>query len=187
MGERQRRNFIRQNYDPDNPSYQHAPQTAGEVVNSYIDKKISTGLSKTNKAYVMWCKAAGKRAASHTMAVWINEKKKPVELVVYLDNNSLIVDYTTNAELYIDRLNYIGFPVSGLKFRLSNKVSKKSHKDAFKNSELELPELSYDEIQQIEEECKNLPLSIKKNAFKAMEMSLRRQKLQTTENNKTDA
>lgn len=179
MGERARRAAIRAEYDPENPTYQSTPQTAGTVVSSFIDKKIAHGVSKTNKAYTMWCKAAGKRAASHTMAVWVNEKKDPVELVVYLDNNSLIVDYTTNAELYMDRLSYIGFPVSGLKFRLSNKVTKNKAAvtDSQESSKDELPPLTPQEKKQIEDECKNLPARIKKNASNAMEMSLRRQKL----------
>lgn len=190
MGERAKRKLERQQYDPYDPKCQHNAVTAKEALTSFMNNKLASNLSLTHTAFLKWCEAAGKRAANHTMAVWVNEKKSPVELVVYIDNSSLIVDYTTNAELYIDRLAYIGFPVSGLKFRLSNKTKSPNTDVVQQNKKLSvnnLPELSEEEKTFIKSECEKLPSEYRENVSKAMELSFRYQKLENTSNTKTNA
>lgn len=186
MGSRKERAFERENYIEDEPSQQHQLQSAKNLMDTFINKEVSSGISKTNLAFIKWREVAGKRGAKHTKAVWLNEdtRQKYPELIVYLDNNSLIYDYTTNADLYIDRLNYLNFPVSNIRFRLSNKVEDETLEKETEYQEEELPELTQEEILEIEEKCKNLNPSIKSNAIKAMEFSLRRQKLENTRKNK---
>lgn len=185
MQEKYKRYLEREEYDPLDPAKQHDAKTSSELVKAFLNKKISSGLSLTSKAYVKWCEVAGSRAASHTMAVWVNDKNphKDPELVVYLDTNTLIADYTTNAEIYIDRLLYADFPISKLTFRLSNKVRQTQQSlDSQEEKEEELPELSSSELQEIEVLCSNLSPNLKASASRAMELSLRRQKLEDTRN-----
>lgn len=181
-----KRDFDRENHLEEEVSQQHETQSSKNLMSGFLNKEMSRGISKTNIALLKWREVAGKRGADHTKAVWLNEKNNPEapELIVYLDNNSLIYDFTTNAELYIDRLSYLGFPVSNIKFALSNKVDTTKQKEEEVTPAEELPQLSSVEVQEIEEKCKNLPTSFKTNAIKAMKFSLQRQKLENTRKNK---
>lgn len=181
------RDLERRDYDPSDPSKQHEPIKAQDLVSSYIEKNLSSGLSLTAKAYKYWCEIAGKRAIKHTMAVWVNEKnnKEYPTLYVYLDNNSLRTDFTTNEEIYRDRLAYVGLTVSDIQFLLSKKVAVKEQENKTRSYVEELPQLTQQEETEIRELCKNLPEALKANAFKAIKISYQQAKLKNTKNNKT--
>lgn len=181
----------RQEYDPEDPAKQHAPKTSSELLSSFLDKKITSGLSQTSKAFAKWCEVAGKRAIKHTKAVWLNTQtsQKYPELTVYIDTSSLLADYTTNADLYIDRFEYVDFPISKLFFKLSNKVtpSLKLQDSEVQQVEEVLPELSEQEEKEVENLCSAFPEQLKTSASRAMKLSLKRQKLQDSGNNQPRA
>lgn len=186
MKESYKRFLERQNYDPLDPTKQHEAKSSEELMTTFLNNKIKKGLSLTSKAYIKWCEIAGLRAASHTMAVWVNDEsdpKKP-ELIIYLDNSSLIADYTTNTELYKERLSYADFPVTSLKFKLSRKVGKNKPQQEVKTQDkkIELPNLTQPEEEEIELLCKTLPNTLKDKVSKAMELSFKVSKLENTRN-----
>lgn len=184
----------RAEYDPLDPAKQHAPAQAGSLVSSYIDGRVLKGASEASRALVTWRRIAGKRAAKHTVAVWLNRPKRgdgPPELVVYLDGNALMQDLTTNAELFVERLAYAGLEVARVRFRLSRKAGQQTQAQpespaagtspAADHAACELPPLTALERARVAAAAANLPDELRPSASKAMELSLRRQKLQTTQ------
>lgn len=184
----------RAEYDPLDPAKQHAPAQAGSLVSSYIDGRVLKGASDASRALVTWRRIAGKRAAKHTVAVWLNRPKRgdgPPELVVYLDGNALMQDLTTNAELFVERLAYAGLEVARVRFRLSRKAGQQTQAQpetpaagtspAADHAACELPPLTALERARVAAAAANLPDELRPSASKAMELSLRRQKLQTTQ------
>lgn len=180
-------------YDPLDPAKQHAPAQAGSLVSSYIDGRVLKGASDASRALVTWRRIAGKRAAKHTVAVWLNRPKRGdglPELVVYLDGNALMQDLTTNAELFVERLAYAGLEVARVRFRLSRKAGQQAQAQsessaagtapAADHAADELPPLTALERARVAAAAANLPDELRPSASKAMELSLRRQKLQTT-------
>lgn len=184
----------RAEYDPLDPAKQHAPAQAASLVSSYIDGRVLKGASDASRALVTWRRIAGKRAAKHTVAVWLNRPKRGdglPELVVYLDGNALMQDLTTNAELFVERLAYAGLEVARVRFRLSRKAGQQAQAQpespaagtapAADHAACELPPLTALERARVAAAAANLPDELRPSASKAMELSLRRQKLQTTQ------
>lgn len=184
----------RAEYDPLDPAKQHAPAQAGSLVSSYIDGRVLKGASDASRALVTWRRIAGKRAAKHTVAVWLNRPKRGdglPELVVYLDGNALMQDLTTNAELFVERLAYAGLEVARVRFRLSRKAGQQAQAQsespaagtapAADLAADELPPLTALERARVAAAAANLPDELRPSASKAMELSLRRQKSQTTQ------
>ena len=127
MAQSRKRRLERLEYDPLDPSKQHQPQTAGELVSSFVDKNLLAGASAASLALTTWRRVAGRRAAKHTVAVWLSEPRGRAslpDLVVYLDGHALMVDLTTNAELYVDRLAHAGLEVGHVRFKLSKKAER---------------------------------------------------------------
>ena len=183
----------RAEYDPLDPAKQHAPAQAGSLVSSDSAGRVLKGASDASRALVTWRRIAGKRAAKHTVAVWLNRPKRGdglPELVVYLDGNALMQDLTTNAELFVERLAYAGLEVARVRFRLSRKAGQQAQAQsespaagtapAADHAADELPPLTALERARVAAAAANLPDELRPSASKAMELSLRRQKLQTT-------
>ena len=192
-GQRARRNAERAEYDSLDPAKQHAPQTAAAIVSAYVDGSVLAGASATSRALVTWRRIAGKRAAKHTVAVWLSEPKRATrgerlpELVVYLDGNALMADLATNAELYVERLAYAGLHVSAVKFRLSRKAGQRPQpappaKEPAAPTAPALPALTAYERASVDAACEKLPDRLRASASEARKMSLRRHKLETTGN-----
>lgn len=177
-------------YDPLDPAKQHPAATAADVVAAYVDKRVVRGASDVNKALHAWRKVCGKRAAKHTVAVWLNKPKSGVglpELVVYLDGNALMVDLTTNAELFVDRLSYEGLEVARVRFKLSRKAGERAiAQEEPSRAEEELPPLSTIEAARIADKVSGLDPRLRDTASKAMEYSIRRAKLESTREIKRD-
>ena len=177
----------RMEYDPLDPAKQHEPETASNLVANYVDRRIASGTNEVMRALAIWRKVAGKRAAKHTVAVWLSKPTGRLnlpDLVVYLDGNALMVDLSTNAELYVDRLAHAGLEVGHVRFKLSRKagqITQERMAAAERASErLDLPPLTAYERASIELAVQKAPEKVRKSASKAMEMSIRRAKLQTT-------
>ena len=186
-----KRALERAEYDPLDPAKQHAPVSAGLLVSGYLDGKAKAGASDASRALMTWRRIAGRRAASHTVAVWLNRPKVEghlPELVVYLDGNALMADLTTNALLYEERLAYAGLPVERVRFRLSRKAGQTSAPagDA-RASEVPapaapapLPPLAPAEEARVDAACAQLPPRLREAASEAMKLSLRRKKSEGT-------
>lgn len=176
-------------YDPLDPAKQHAPETAADLVSTYLDGRLAAGANKTMQALTVWRKIAGKRAAKHTVAVWLSDPAGPLnlpDLVVYLDGNALMVDLSTNAELFVDRLAHAGLEVAHVRFKLSRKAGQIAEERMLKaeRKSHEVPELppltDYDRAR-IALDVQRIPEAMRADASKAMEMSIRRAKLAPTQ------
>lgn len=180
----------REEYDPLDPAKQHAPVAAGALVSSYLDERMLVGATDASRALVTWRRIAGRRAAKHTVAVWLNRPKSGdglPEMVVYLDGNALMADLTTNAELYVERLAYAGLPVARVRFRLSRKagqtvesgvpgaIAASARKDSF-GARPPRPELTAAEHARVKASCAQLPESLRTSAEIALENSIRKEK-----------
>jgi hypothetical protein len=190
MASSRRRWQERREYDPLDPAKQHEVKSAASVVSSLLDSKIGAGTSEVGRALSVWRRVCGKRAAKHTVAVWLNKPedgKSLPELIVYLDGNTLMVDLTTDAEMYQERLAFEGLEVSKVSFKLSRKAGEKRETSQEKKPEREvLPTLSAYEEARVDEAVATLDPRIKENASEAMKNSIRRAKLNTTSEAKTD-
>ena len=185
------RAMARRDYDPLDPAQQHAPKTACELIRTYLDNHVLAGAHDSSRVFALWCLVAGRRVGKHTMAVWAGHpkgaKEGPPELVVYLDGNALMADLTTNAELYVDRLAYAGFPVAQVRFRLSRKAGQATSScvhtaPSSTDAAPYLPPLSAQERDEVELACAQLPTRLRDSASEAMRLSLRRNKGQSTSN-----
>ena len=188
MGYRSARSRARAEYDPLDPAKQHEAVTAGSLVSRFVDGRVLAGASDASRALVTWRRVAGKRAAKHTVAVWLNRPKKGAglpELVVYLDGNALMADLTTNAELFVERLSYAGLEVSRVRFRLSRKAGQMREAGSTapgapgavagspEARRRELPALTPLEEARVREACAHLPEKLRASASEAMKLSLR--------------
>lgn len=192
MAQSRKRRLERLEYDPLDPSKQHQPQTAGELVSSFVDKNLLAGASAASLALTTWRRVAGHRAAKHTVAVWLSEPRGRAslpDLVVYLDGHALMVDLTTNAELYVDRLAHAGLEVGHVRFKLSKKAGQRREERRETREDRsvaqDLPPLTPLERAHVDAATAQLSPKIRANASKAMEMSIRRAKLKTTGESQT--
>lgn len=173
----------RREYDPLDPAKQHKVETAASVVSAFVDKRVAKGTSEVGRALSCWRSVCGKRAAKHTVAVWLNQPKEGglPELIVYLDGNTLMADLTTDAEMYQERLAYAGLEVERVKFRLSRKAGQASERPKQRNQETvaSLPDLSsYERAQVVQATSVIKDPKMREAASEAMENSLRRAKLE---------
>lgn len=189
MASSRKRWLERREYDPLDPAKQHEVESAGSVVSSFLDKKMSKGTGEVGRALACWRKVCGKRVARHTVAVWLNRPQGAdlPELIVYLDGNTLMADLTTDAEMYQERLAFAGLEVERVKFRLSRKAGQPMEAKAkiAASEPVELPSLTAYEQARVEQSCSVIADDkMRAAASEAMKNSLRRSKLETTQNDK---
>ncbi len=173
----------RREYDPLDPAKQHKVETAASVVSAFVDKRVAKGTSEVGRALSCWRSVCGKRAAKHTVAVWLNQPKEGglPELIVYLDGNTLMADLTTDAEMYQERLAYAGLEVERVKFRLSRKAGQVAEQPKQQKDEpaVPLPALNAGERARVVDATSVIKdPKMREAASEAMENSLRRAKLE---------
>lgn len=98
-----------------------SPSSLSRVLESAVDG-LAVAQSSTGRASALWLKAAGARGLRHTRGVYLKEDAKHAELptlFVYLDSPTFVYEFTTDHELYEERLAYLGFLVEKIEFRLS--------------------------------------------------------------------
>lgn len=133
-----------------------------------------------------WFKANGDVERRHTSGVYLKRAAAPSlppVLVVYVDSHSRLTDFMANREIYLVRLAAVGLEVSGVEFRLSREPTPKTSLPSQVTPSLaatELPPLSDDERRRAEELTADLPDTLRKRARDAMELSMRREKLDNT-------
>lgn len=101
----------------------------GEALQSFIQNSFDKKLTLQQKANRAWFSANGKFEQKHTCGVFLKQlddlRKAPV-LYVYLDNNAIMQDFTTNKDIYLIRLHHAGFELSDIQFKLSKTKKKQS-------------------------------------------------------------
>lgn len=124
------------------------------LVSSYLSGSLGRELSANQRAARAWYGVCLERERNHTCGVFLKEEddKLPL-LVVYLDTNVIMQDFSTNKEIYLLRLESIGFPVSDIHFRLS-KFKREQRVEASPTEEGErIPtrELTAEEMREIDD------------------------------------
>lgn len=103
------------------------PHSIQELTNSYLTRATSKEISLTTQATIAWNKSTTESGRKHTQAIYVSQKTTPPTLVVYLDSSALIQDFQTDHLLYEQRMAHVGFPVTSVCFKLSNKKHSSIH------------------------------------------------------------
>ena len=180
-------------------------------------------LSLQQQARNAWWKATGDKEHTHTTGVFLiapkhtpqksishltaSHSRKPsslssaCKLCIYLDNELLVVDFSVNKELYLIRLEALGFPVQDIMFKISHlpkpaqkapqvphtlphahtptSASKALH-HATRPQPPALPPLLPSEALQARTLTSHLPQKLQPSAQKAIENTLRAARLKAT-------
>lgn len=163
------------------------------LIDGVIGNGYSNGLSETQKATKAWYQANGKKEETHTCGVWLMEANKAGELptlVVYIDTNVMMQDFTTNKDIYKMRLERMGLKVADIQFRLSKWKKGEGPGSTKKSTEKEekkpFEELSPDEIREIDEEVSVIKSdTLRQTIREAMISSKQFEDLENTLTNKT--
>ena len=168
------------------------PESAGALLNDLLDHDLSRGVSAARTAGRLWHRANGDFERRHTCGVFLKDLSAQGEdplLIVYIDSNAVMQDFTTNREIYRLRLANQGFNVSDVQFRLSKyghgSPSVTGSVMVGKEARCDLPKPTAEQVATAREACANLPESIRGRACEAMISSMRRQKAKKTRDDKS--
>lgn len=168
------------------------PQNVGDLIDGlskYLEKTSPMG--ENQKMYRVWASIMDKDLVAHTTGVFVKDAKWPGAapvIGVYLDNRLMCVDAMARREVYRGRLEIEGYKFSAIEFipsRYSRKKQTTEHGWAeetpsgmpTKRHKVPLgPELSEEEMKEVEAMVKELPESLRESAQRAMILTLRRQK-----------
>ncbi len=144
-------------------------------------------LSVTKKTYMLWFAVNGDIEAKHTTGLYLAEPTgydKYPTLIVYVDKPTFVQEFRTMKHIYLTRLEVKGLILKDIQFVLSKDEytpRKRIKKQLDKREEKPLPELSEEEKELVQWQTKDLPESIRETVSKAMSLSMRRQKLNDTQ------
>ncbi|MCI1997328.1 MAG: hypothetical protein LKJ49_01630 [Olsenella sp.] len=163
---------------------------SSEDLSSVLDEMMGRGawarLGRNRRAAMAWFKANGDVERRHTSGVYLKRAASsglPPVLVVYVDSHARLTDFMANREIYLVRLAAVGFEVSGVEFRLSREPvpeAPSSQQATSRPAEVVLPPLSDDERRRAAELTADLPEPLRQRVRRAMELSMRREKLDNT-------
>ena len=163
---------------------------SSEDLSSVLDEMMGRGawarLGRNRRAAMAWFKANGDVERRHTSGVYLKRAASsglPPVLVVYVDSHARLTDFMANREIYLVRLAAVGFEVSGVEFRLSREPvpeAPPSQQVTSRPAEVVLPPLSDDERRRAAELTADLPEPLRQRVRRAMELSMRREKLDNT-------
>ena len=131
---------------------------------------------------MLWYKVNGNFERKHTTGLYLKDpigKEQYPTLIVYIDKNVVLQDFRTNKNIYLIRLKSQNLVLRDIEFKLSkskNKAFKQKVENKEKKIKKPLPELSSQEIKQIEELTKDLDEQIKPTVVKSMISMFKRQK-----------
>lgn len=166
------------------------PVSIASVLGSYLDNDLANNLNVTQNASRAWWRANGDFEHRHTCGVYLKDMSdldRAPELYVYIDSNAVLQDFTTNREIYLARLENIGFEVSDVQFRLSKYSRRKTKADKTESQSIsslisaKLPEPTYDELREVKQACSKLPDGLRERVESAMLSSILRQKVKDAE------
>lgn len=163
------------------PSKSDATTSLSSVIASIVQQEESSLAGKTSAATRAWYQANGTLEHDHTVGIFLrNTEGEPSALIVYIDSNALLHDFTTKREMYRDRLTNIGFDVDEVQFKLSRYRKGQRPEGIIPEKQKEdippLPELTPEELSSIEQQTESLPPHLKEAVLEAM-ISFKRRSL----------
>ena len=159
-----------------------------DAVSHVLHQEEQSPAGRISAATRAWYQANGTLEEKHTVGTFLRTADgKPTILIVYIDSNVLLHDFTTKREMYRDRLANIGFEVDEVQFKMS-RYRKGQRPEGIiphtqKGSVKPLPKLSNDEISEIQQQTKNLPPHLKETVSKAMISCKQRSMVDKSEKN----
>lgn len=164
------------------------PRGVGDLMREVVDGDMHAKMSANQRAAAAWYRANGDREHAHTTGVFLKKSRvagaAPI-LCVYVDSHAMATDFGVNKDIYMARLANVGFSVSGIQFMPSRKGYKPSRApraEAATTAHEELPELSAEERQWVESLVSDLSDELRPSVSKAITLSMKRQKHQTSKN-----
>ncbi|MBP3893476.1 MAG: hypothetical protein J6D34_05465 [Atopobiaceae bacterium] len=164
------------------------PSGMGELMHEVVDGHMQSRMSANQRAAAAWYRANGDRERAHTTGVFLKKSRvsgaAPI-LGVYVDSHAMATDFGVNKDIYLARLANVGFAVSGIQFMPSRKGYRPTRAARGTIAEAgpeELPELSDEEKRRVESLVADLPDDLRSSASKAIALSMKRQKHQTSKN-----
>lgn len=160
-------------------------QTIAQLIKGVLGEKLS-GISESQRLLALWLMVNGERERTHTVGVYLNEAKgwqTPARLIVYVDSNACVVDFNASRELYLARLEGVGLKLAGVDFKLSRYAAehKERQRQESDPKREELPELTEEDRQFVEELVRDVPEKLRASVSKAVSSSLRREKAAGTQ------
>ena len=154
------------------------PSRVGDLLDGVLGDGLAGRLNVTQLAARAWFSVAGNLERTHTMGLFVNEKPDAAlpELIVYVDSNAIAQDLMVNREIYVARLEHVGFEVSDVQFRLSRKARPRGEEKPQSAPE-ELPELTAEEMAVVDELVGEGGDALDAAMREAMIWSMRRQKM----------
>lgn len=98
--------------------------SVADALGELVEGGLARGINATSAASRAWWLANGDFEHRHTCGVFLKDLSdldRAPALYVYLDTSSILQDFTTNREVYLARLENVGFEVSDVQFRLSRR------------------------------------------------------------------
>ncbi len=157
--------------------YDAAPsKRVGDLMDSVLGADLAGRLNDTQRAARAWFSVAGKLEREHTMGLFVHELAgRAPELIVYVDSNAIAQDLMTNRDLYVARMEYAGYEVSDVQFKLSRRRRERRGQEE-EQPEEQLPELDAEEMAQVDTLVPASGDSLDEAIRTAMIWSLRREK-----------
>ena len=162
------------------------PSGVDDLMREVIGDHMQSRMSANQRAAAAWYRANSDREHAHTTGVFLKKSRvvgaAPI-LGVYVDSHAIATDFGVNKDIYLARLANIGFTVSGIQFMPSRKgyrPARVTRGESAVTSNEQLPELSADEHKWVESLVVDLPEEIRQSASKAITLSMRRQRSQTS-------
>lgn len=146
---------------------------------SRVDAEGDVG--RIASAWRVWYRVNGIVEREHTQGIYVARPKREgclPELVVYVDSHAYLTDFSANSEVYLARLDSAGLRFSKVTFRLSKRPTRTSGREtSYGASERTLsPQLSDEELSEIEQRCEGLPQRLRESVSQAMRNSYQSQK-----------
>lgn len=175
--------------------------SAADALSALFQGPLGAGLAPAAKAARAWYSSNGDRERRHTTGVWLRKPGRmgadPV-MVVALDSNLLAAELGTNKDLYLSRLSFHGVAISDIRFtvgkatrmapgsghaRAHDRAAAREHveRGGHHTYRADLPGLSEEEKSRVDEVTRNFPDGLRQSVSRAMCASLRRSKVNTTQ------
>ncbi|MDO4848665.1 MAG: hypothetical protein Q4B45_02700 [Coriobacteriia bacterium] len=165
--------------------------SVGQALQGLLDTPEATAkMSLGRRAARAWHRLCGPVEREHTCGIYIRKPRRAGEapiLGIYVDTAPRAADFRANREVYLARLAMEGFEFSDIRFEKTRRPPKKKDVPARKAAPAPapaLPELTDEERARVRAAVASQPESIREKAYKAMSASLRRQKYESSKNDR---
>lgn len=145
-------------------------------------------MGPARQAQRCWYQVIGPIEREHTCGTYLAAPRRPGEkpmFVVYTDTRARAVDFNANREVYRARMAAAGWDFGEIVFKQTKRPRAEKKKAAQREAKAApalLPELTAEEEAYVRAAVAGQPEHLREKAYKAMSASMRRRKLDGTQN-----